>query len=100
MRGKRWHIKKPAQNHVMRFENNGDDFSALHKAESWLHENGYRYGSLDVTANFYVAAVKGEDYDLPQKMHNFKQGDIDRMDAVMFSFDYREDWVEIWILKD
>jgi hypothetical protein len=33
-------------------------------------------------------------------MHNFKQGDIDRMDAVMFSFDYREDWVEIWILKD
>ena len=100
MRGKRWYIKKPEQNHVIRFENNGKDFSALYQARSWLHENGYRYGSLDVTVNNYVAAIKGEEYDLPMKLHNFNQDDINRIDAVMFSYDYREDWVEVWIFNE
>lgn len=100
MRGKRWHFKKPDQNHVIRFENNGEAFSALYQARSWLHENGYRYGSLDVTVNNCVAAIKGEEYDLPMKLHNFNQDDINRIDAVMFSYDYREDWVEVWIFNE
>lgn len=49
--------KNSNQNHINRlrkpiiyeifFDNNGDDFSALHLAEDWLKRHGIDYGSLE-----------------------------------------------------
>ena len=98
MRGKIWNFRKPDESRVMRFENDGETFSAKYKAVRWLLDNGYKYGSTDWPSP-YVAAVRSDKYDLPQKMHNFDREDYDKVDAVMYSHDYREGFVEIWILK-
>lgn len=96
--GKTWNWRKPDESHVIRFENDGSTFSALYKAQRWLTENGYKYGSSCAMCN-YTAAVKGDDYPLPQKVHNFDKEDYLATDAVIYTFDAREGWVEVWILK-
>lgn len=82
MRGKLWNFIRPADpKKVMRFENTGEDFSAMYQAQHWLHENGYRDGSSD--RSNYIPAMKGERYTLPQKLYNFDREDYDRVSAVM-----------------
>ena len=98
MRGKLWNFIRPADpKKVMRFENTGEDFSAEYQARHWLHEKGYRYGSSDWS--HYIPAMKGERYTLPQKLYNFDRDDYDRVSAVMYSLDYRDGWVEVWLVE-
>lgn len=99
MRGKQWTFVRPAkEGSVIRFLNSsGETFGAKYQAQKWLHEHGYSYGSTDLSP--YVPAMKGERYDLPQKLHNFDREDLKRVDAVMFSYDYRDGWVEVWLVE-
>jgi len=98
MRGNLWNFNRPRDpEKVMRFENTGETFSALYKAKAWLSEHGYRYGSTDIGP--YLPAMKGEEYDLPQKLHNFDLDDYLRVNAVCYSNDYREGWVEVWLVE-
>ena len=98
MRGKLWNFIRPADpKRVMRFENTGEDFSAMYQAQHWLHENGYRYGSSDWS--HYIPAMKGDRYTLPQKLYNFDREDYDQVSAVMYSLDYRNGWVEVWLVE-
>lgn len=90
-------FKKPTSDKVVRFENSGKDFSALYLAQEWLHEHGYRYGSSCVPSP-YIAAQKGE-YNLPLKVYNMDKDDKAMIDAVMYSCDYRNGFVEVWMLK-
>ena len=98
MRGKLWNFIRPADpKKVMRFENTGEDFSAIYQAQHWLHENGYRYGSSDWS--HYIPAMKGDRYTLPQKLYNFDLEDYLQVNAVMYSPDYREGYVEVWLVE-
>ena len=98
MRGKLWNFIRPADpKKVMRFENTGEDFSAMYQAQHWLQENGYRYGSSDWS--HYIPAMKGDRYTLPQKLYNFDREDYDQVSAVMYSLDYRNGWVEVWLVE-
>lgn len=65
-------------------------------AQAWLHKHGYSCGSTCLSP--YVAIQKGE-YTLPQKVHNFDKEDMALIDGVIYSLDYRNGEVEIW-LKD
>ena len=99
MRGKKiWNWRRPEDDKVIRFENDGNTFSALYKAQRWLTENGYKYGSSCAMCS-YTAAVKGDVYDLPLKVHNFERGDYLATDAVIYTNDARDGWCEVWILK-
>lgn len=82
---------------VINFQPNGKTWHALQCAKRWLYEHGYMHGSLD--RGSFVACVKDRKYDLPQKLHNFNSNDIQQIDAVIFSTDYREGEVEVWIFK-
>ena len=98
MRGKLWNFTRPAgPKKVMRFENTGVTFSAMFQAQHWLHEHGYSYGSSDWS--HYIPAMKGERYTLPRKLYNFDREDYDRVSAVMYSLDYRDGWVEVWLVE-
>ena len=98
MRGKLWNFIRPADpKKVMRFENTGEDFSAMYQAQHWLHDNGYCYGSSDWI--HYIPAMKGDRYTLPQKLYNFDREDYDQVSAVMYSLDYRNGWVEVWLVE-
>lgn len=74
------------------------DFGALYEAQGWLHNNGYTYGSMDFPCRF-IAAVRGDEYNLPFKLHNMSKEDREKIDAVIYSLDFREKEVEIWFLK-
>lgn len=98
MRGTLWNFVKPHDpTKVMRFENTGETFSGMYGAQRWLHENGYRYGSTDWGP--YIPAMKGEHYELPQKLYNFDLEDYLRVNAVCYSHDYRDGWVEVWLVE-
>ena len=98
MRGKQWTFCRPAGDKVVRFEpTDGETFSAMYKAQAWLREHGYRYGSSDWSA--YIPAMKGERYTLPQKLYNFCLEDYMQVTAVMYSNDYRDGWVEVWLVE-
>lgn len=98
MRGNLWNFNKPRDpQKVIRFENDGETFSAMYKAKRWLSENGYVYGSTDIGP--YIPAMKGERYELPQKLHNFDIVDYLSVNAVCYSNDYREGWVEVWLVE-
>ena len=98
MRGKLWNFIRPTDpKKVMRFENTGEAFSAMYQAQHWLHENGYRYGSSGWS--HYIPAMKGDRYTLPQKLYNFDREDYDQVSAVMYSLDYRDGWVEVWLVE-
>jgi len=82
------------------FENKGGEyctFTGLYAAESWLRENGFRCGSLD--RGQYIAITRGE-YNLPQKIHNLDKKDVDQMAGVIYSTNYREGTVEVWLYDD
>ena len=79
------------------FENTGDTFSGVYSAEKWLRENGFSSGSTDCGS--YVAITKGE-YNLPQKIHNFYKEDLEQMAGVIYSTDYRNGKVEIWLYEE
>ena len=98
-RGKIWHFVRPRNaDKVIRFENEtGETFEAMYKAEHWLYENGYIYGSTD--GGRYVPAMKGSKYTLPQKLFNFDLKDYMQVTAVMYSHDYRDGWVEVWLIE-
>lgn len=64
-------------------------FDALYQAESYLSDLGYSFGSLAVTLSRNVAVKKGG-YNLPQKWHNLDKKDIESIDGVIRSLDYRE----------
>lgn len=97
-RGNIWNFNRPRDpEKVIRFENTGETFSAKYQAVAWLKDHGYCCGSTDGGA--YVPAVKGECYDLPQKLYNFDLDDYLRVNAVLYSHDYREGWVEVWLVE-
>lgn len=98
MRGKIWNFNRPYDpEEVIRFENTGETFSAMYKAKGWLYDHGYVYGSTDLSP--YIPAMKGERYDLPQKLHNFDLEDYMRVNAVCYSHNYRDGWVEVWLVE-
>ena len=99
MRGKQWSFIRPVkEGAVIRFLNSsGETFGAKYQAQAWLHEHGYRYGSSDWGP--YIPAIKAEKYDLPQKLYNFDLEDYKRVNAVMYSQDYRDGWVEVWLVE-
>ena len=74
------------------FENDGTTFSAMYKAEKWLSDNGYSYGSTDIGS--YVPVIKGE-YNIPQKYYNLSREDIKNLSGVIHSSDYRDGDVEV-----
>ena len=90
-------FKRPSPDKIIKFYNDGTTFSAKYKAEAWLHERGYSYGSSTACCP-YIAIQKGE-YTLPQKIHNFNKEDINMIDAVLYSLDYRDGEVEIWVMN-
>lgn len=79
---------------VVKFGNEGLTFSAKWKAESFLRELGYSFGSTSAMCPF-VAVQKGE-YTLPQKLYNFDKEDKAKVAGVIYSTDYREGEVEVW----
>ena len=91
-------FKRPDESHILRFENDGMRYGALYQAQGWLHQNGYRYGSMDSPCRF-IAAVRGERYNLPLKIHNMTKENTEDIDAVIYSLDFREGCVEVWLLK-
>lgn len=98
MRGKLWTFVRPQDaSKIVRFESDGTLFSAMYKAKRWLLDNGYRYGSADTGA--YIPAIKGEEYTLPQKLYNFEIEDYLQVNAVCYSGDYRDGWVEVWLVE-
>jgi hypothetical protein len=56
-----------------------EDFDALHKAQTWLRENGYSYGSLQRDGP--VGILKG-DFDI-QKWRNLSARDKKELDGVL-----------------
>lgn len=96
--GKTWTFLRPSDPaRVIRFEPTGEDFGAMYLAEGWLLDHGYCYGSTD--GGRYVPAMKGDRYTLPQKLYNFYRKGYMKVTAVMYSCDYREGWVEVWIVE-
>lgn len=87
-------FNRPSLDKTVKFYNDGETFSAMYKAQAWLHEHGYSYGSTCQSP--YVVIQKGK-YTLPQKIHNFDKEDITLIDGVIYSTDYREGEVEIWL---
>lgn len=99
MRGKIWNFIRPIDpEKVIRFENTtGETFGAMYKAKAWLNAHGYVYGSTDLSP--YLPAMKGSRYTLPQKLHNFELDDYLQVTAVCYSHDYRDGWVEVWLVE-
>lgn len=87
-------FNRPSPDKRLTFYNDGRTFSAVYQAQAWLRERGYSYGSTCLSP--YVAIQKGK-YTLPQKMHNFDKEDLALIDGVIYSTDYREGEVEIWL---
>jgi hypothetical protein len=77
-------------------------FRSMYAAERWLKENGYSYGSTcnsrTTAAPLPVAIQKGE-YDLPQKWIHFEKEDMDLVDGIMISPDFREGDVTIILFE-
>jgi len=83
------------------FENTGGEygtFTGMYAAEKWLRENGFGFGSLDYPCP-YIAITK-EEYNLPYKIHNFDMADISMMAGVIYSADYRDGKVEVWLYDE
>lgn len=95
---KNWYFFRPKPDKVMRFENTGHAFSALSQAGCWLCANGYRFGSGCCTSP-YIPAVKGECYKLPQKLCDFDIEDYLKVNAVIYSSDFRDGNVEVWFVE-
>lgn len=72
------------------------DFESLHAAETWLHENGYNYGSN--CRDEPIAITKGL-YDLPQKWKNFDKADKAQCDGVILK-SFREGPCKVIIFED
>ena len=98
MRGNIWNFVRPSADKIIRFENKGETFSAMYQAQHWLYDNGYKYGS-SCCPSPYIPAMKGEHYTLPQKLYNFDLEDYLQVNAVMYSPDYREGYVEVWLVE-
>lgn len=79
---------------MLKFKNDGQLFSAWYNAQAWLRKHGYSCGSTCLSP--YVAIQKGE-YTLPQKVYNFDKEDMAVIDGVIYSLDYRNGEVEIWL---
>ena len=88
-------FSRPSSDQVLIFKNDGGTFSGMYEAQSWLHKNGFSYGSTCVPCP-YVAIQKGG-YTLPQKFYNFDKEDVKHIDGVIYSLDYRNGDVEIWL---
>lgn len=67
-------------------------FDAYYQTMSYLNDLGYSCGSTCLSQN--VAVKKGE-YNLPQKWHNLSNEDINSIDGVIRSLDYREGTVTV-----
>jgi hypothetical protein len=77
-------------------------FQSMYAAQGWLRTNGYSYGSGSknrVTGGDYPTAIREGAYDLPQKWHNFDDEDIESVDGIMTSNDWREGEVKVTIYK-
>ena len=72
-------------------------FGALYEATFWLHENGYKEGSLSHPEP--IGFVKGS-YDLPLKWHNLTKTDKAKLAGVMVSENFREGDVKVIFFED
>ena len=73
-------------------------FQSLYAATDWARKNGYVYGSL--CCDMPVALRKGcsfSEYDLPQKWKNMSTEDIDSIDGVIVSKEFREGLVTVML---
>lgn len=70
-------------------------FESYYKACAWLKENGYSYGDTACSRSPHCGLLKGDHY-IPKWYHLTKK-DIQVLDGVMTSFDYREGEVRITI---
>lgn len=74
------------------FEIDRKTFSAIYKAQRWLKENGYSYGSS--CGPMPVAVMRGE-YRLPQKWRNMSPKERAFVDGKIESLDFREGSVTV-----
>lgn len=77
---------------TIEFKHDGQTFSAWYKAQDWLRNNGYGFGSL--CQGEPVAVVRGE-YNLPQKWRNMSAKEKAFVDGKIESSDFREGSVTI-----
>lgn len=71
-------------------------FKSLYEAQGWCRESGYVYGSL--CRDLPIALKKGlnfDSYNLPQKWKNMDEEDIESVDGVVLSEDFREGSVTV-----
>lgn len=66
-------------------------------AEGWLYERGYSFGSSD--SGKLIAISADIDYQLPQKWKNFYDEEKAKVDGVIYSDDYREGEVSIYLFN-
>jgi hypothetical protein len=71
-------------------------FNSVNAARAWLRLNGYVDGSM--CRDMPIGFVKGE-YDLPQKWKNMSDSDIEQLDGVVLSNDFREGSVTVLIFE-
>jgi len=68
-------------------------FKAFRKAEARLKELGYEVGSM--CRNEPIGFAHKSTCSYVAKWHNLDQEDINKLDGVMLSEDFREGWVKI-----
>lgn len=69
-------------------------FKAYYAASGWCHENGYSHGSMCM--DMPIAIMKGTDWNIA-KWKNLSTKEINTVDGVMLSTDFREGSVTIVI---
>lgn len=72
------------------------NYRNYHAALDWVINNGYSYGSKD--EGEAIALKKGQ-YDLPQKWRNINDEGKKTVDGIIYSENYREGIVKIFIFK-
>ncbi len=72
-------------------------FASYYAACGWLEKNGYSYGSTCCGRSNHCGLLKG-DFNIA-KWYNLTNKEIQQLDGIMTSYDYREGEVKIIIYK-
>ncbi len=80
----------------MTFLSNGETFSAIEKAETYVRSLGFAIGSM--CGDLPIGIKKG-DFEI-SKWRNLSKEDIDTLDGKIVSNDFRNGDVEVWFIKN
>lgn len=93
IKSKLWNGRKVKQEETF---NEPGDFKSQYAAETWLKDNGYKYGSN--CRGEPIAIQKGE-YTLPQKWKNLNKSDKKSIDGVLIT-SFREGPAKVILFED